>query len=63
MVSVLDYRSESPWFEAWSLVVFLDKKLYSCGRGRRGRVGGVLPRNRLMRMCRWMELYFHDWID
>ena len=25
--------------------------------------GGVLPSNRLMGMCRWMGLHFHDWID
>ena len=25
--------------------------------------GGVLPSNRLMGMCRWMGLPFHDWID
>ena len=25
--------------------------------------GGVLPRNRLMGMCRWMGSHFHDWID
>ena len=24
---------------------------------------GVLPRNRLMRMCCWMGSHFHDWID
>ena len=24
---------------------------------------GVLPDNRLMGMCRWMGLHFHDWID
>ena len=23
----------------------------------------VLPYKRLMRMCRWMGLHFHDWID
>ena len=28
----------------------------------RGR-GEVLPSNRLMGMCRWMGLHFHDWID
>ena len=27
------------------------------------RGGGVLPSNRLMRMCRWMGRHFHDWID
>ena len=25
--------------------------------------GGVLSYKRLMRMCRWMASYFHDWID
>ena len=25
--------------------------------------GGALPSNRLMGMCRWMGLHFHDWID
>ena len=24
---------------------------------------GVLPYKRLMGMCRWMGLHFHDWID
>ena len=26
-------------------------------------LGGVLPSNRLMGMCRWMWSHFHDWID
>ena len=25
--------------------------------------GGVLPYKRLMGMCRWMGLHFHDWSD
>ena len=25
--------------------------------------GGVLPSNRLMGVCHWMGLHFHDWID
>ena len=25
--------------------------------------GGALPSNRLMGLCRWMGLHFHDWID
>ena len=25
--------------------------------------GGVLPYKRLMGMCRWMGLHFHDWVD
>ena len=25
--------------------------------------GGICPSNRLMEMCRWMGLHFHDWID
>ena len=25
--------------------------------------GGLLPYKRLMGMCRWMGLHFHDWID
>ena len=25
--------------------------------------GGICPSNRLMGMCRWMGLHFHDWID
>ena len=25
--------------------------------------GEVLPSNRLMGMCRWMESHFRDWID
>ena len=25
-------------------------------------VGGALPSNRLMGMCRWMGSHFHDWI-
>ena len=29
----------------------------------RGGGGGALPSNRLMGMCRWMGLHFHDWID
>ena len=29
--------------------------------GRGG--GGALPYKRLMGMCRWMGLHFHDWID
>ena len=28
-----------------------------------GGGGGVLPYKRLMGMCRWMGLHFHDWID
>ena len=24
---------------------------------------GALPGNRLMGMCRWMGLHFHEWID
>ena len=28
-----------------------------CGRG------GALPYKKLMGMCRWMGLHFHDWID
>ena len=24
---------------------------------------GVLPYKRLMGMCHWMALHFHDWID
>ena len=28
-----------------------------------GRGGGVLPSNRLMGMCHWMGLHFHDWMD
>ena len=28
-----------------------------------GEGGGVHPCNRLMGMCRWMGLHFHDWID
>ena len=28
-----------------------------------GGGGGLLPSNRLMRMCCWMGSYFHDWID
>ena len=24
---------------------------------------GVLPDKRLMGMCHWMGLHFHDWID
>ena len=27
------------------------------------RRGGVLPYKRLMGMCRWMGLHFHDWSD
>ena len=25
--------------------------------------GGICPSNRLMGMCRWLGLHFHDWID
>ena len=25
--------------------------------------GGVLPYKRLLEMCRWVGLYFHNWID
>ena len=25
--------------------------------------GGLLPHNRVMGMCRWMESHFHDWVD
>ena len=32
-------------------------------RVQRETYGGVLPYKRLMRMCRWMESHFHDWID
>ena len=28
-----------------------------------GGGGGVLPYKRLMGMCRWMGLHFHDWSD
>ena len=28
-----------------------------------GEGGGVLPYKRLMGMCRWMGLHFHDWSD
>ena len=28
-----------------------------------GGGGGICPSNRLMGMCRWMGLHFHDWID
>ena len=28
-----------------------------------GGRGGVLPYKRLMGMCRWMGLHFHDWSD
>ena len=31
----------------------------TCGEGG----GGALPYKRLMGMCRWMGLHFHDWID
>ena len=31
-------------------------------RSNPGR-GGLLPRNRLMGMCRWMGSHFLDWID
>ena len=33
--------------------------MYSKPRGG----GGVLPYKRLMGMCRWVGLHFHDWID
>ena len=32
-------------------------------RARGAGGGGLLPSNRLMRMCCWMGSYFHDWID
>ena len=36
----------------------------SRGHGPRGGGGGgVLPYKRLMRMYRWMESHFHNWID
>ena len=28
-----------------------------------GGDGGVLPYKRLMGICRWMGLRFHDWMD
>ena len=28
-----------------------------------GAGGRALPYKRLMGMCRWMGLHFHDWID
>ena len=34
-----------------------------CGGGGGGGGGGALPYKRLMGMCRWMGLHFHDWID
>ena len=30
--------------------------------GGGGGGGGVLPYKRLMGMCRWMGLHFHNWI-
>ena len=31
--------------------------------GGEGGGGAALPSNRLMGMCSWMGLHFHDWID
>ena len=37
---------------------FIGQQQLLCGGG-----GGVLPYKRLMGMCHWMWLHFHDWID
>ena len=41
----------------------LFKRDNSFGAALWGGGGGALPYKRLMGMCRWMGLHFHDWID
>ena len=40
-------------------------QILSCiaGYNPGGLGGGLLPSNRLIGMCRWMGLHFHNWID
>ena len=28
-----------------------------------GWEGGILPSNRVMKICRWIRSHFHDWYD
>ena len=47
--------------EAFSIAT-VNFRLHHLRLGGGGR-GGVLPYKRLMGMCRWMGLHFHDWSD
>ena len=48
--------------EAFSIAT-VNFRLHHLRLGGGGGRGGVLPYKRLMGMCRWMGLHFHDWSD